>query len=219
MMNEAHHGLLRCPRTRRVGRAILPAAHAFGVRHLAMEALWSRELVAEANETRRLPPAEGYLGQQELRELVQAALDLGWTLIAYEADLSSKPAGYANLSREETNRRELEQARNLVAALPDGPLLVWCGNSHLLRQPLEDWRPMGWQFAELAGFPAFALDQTGTVDWPGDRRPTPARLWADAFADELAAGERGFALEEAPPNWCGHDGVDAVLLSSDNAMN
>jgi hypothetical protein len=39
MMNEAHDGLRRCVRTRRVGQRVLPAAHDAGVRYLAMEAL------------------------------------------------------------------------------------------------------------------------------------------------------------------------------------
>ena len=33
MLNEAHHGLKRCVRTRELGRQILPSAHAMGVRH------------------------------------------------------------------------------------------------------------------------------------------------------------------------------------------
>lgn len=82
VMNEAHNGFLRCPRTRVVGRQILPTAHRMGVRHLAMEALdpW---IVDYANRNRQQPQIRaGYLGQPEMRALIQAALDLGWTLIA-----------------------------------------------------------------------------------------------------------------------------------------
>jgi hypothetical protein len=39
LANEAHSGLLRCRRTREIGRRLLPAAHRAGVRRLAMEAL------------------------------------------------------------------------------------------------------------------------------------------------------------------------------------
>jgi hypothetical protein len=80
MLNEAHDGLTRCVRTRRLGRQILPSAHAMGVRHLAMEALQPGD--AEAANTSRRPPdaAGGYLAQADMRDLIQAALELGWTL-------------------------------------------------------------------------------------------------------------------------------------------
>lgn len=75
MVNEAHDRLLRCRRTREVGRRLLPVADRLGVRHLAMEALWNsdlRRLTAEANATRRLPadPRGGYLAQPDMRALV-----------------------------------------------------------------------------------------------------------------------------------------------------
>lgn len=225
MMNEAHNGLLRCVRTRRVGRQILPAAHAAGVRYLTMEALWDRQVVEIANRERALPPIEdGYLAQPEMRELVDAALNLGWTLVAYEAEMERKPAAYANLSREETNWREAEQGRNLaeaLAALPgDAKMLVWCGNSHLLKQPYEDWHPMGFRFAEAAGFEAFAIDQTGSVEFePGLRRGAAARL-ADYLADKLTAagGTLGFIDNEAPPNWPRLQRLDGTLLSVENSI-
>jgi hypothetical protein len=81
MVNEFHDGMRRCIRTREVGRRLLPVAHAEGVRHLAMEALWT-PAVEEANRERRLPPyAGGYLGHPEMRSLVEDALTLGWTLV------------------------------------------------------------------------------------------------------------------------------------------
>jgi hypothetical protein len=66
MLNEAHHGLSRCVRTRQLGRQLLPSAHAMGVRHLAMEALQPGD--AEAANTTRRPPddAGGYLAQPDM---------------------------------------------------------------------------------------------------------------------------------------------------------
>jgi hypothetical protein len=76
MLNEAHDGLTRCVRTRRVGRQLLPSAHAMGVRHLAMEALQPGD--AEAANTTRRPPdaADGYLAQPDMAALIQAAWNL-----------------------------------------------------------------------------------------------------------------------------------------------
>jgi hypothetical protein len=86
MINEAHSGMKRCIRTRQIGKRILPIAHQAGVRHLAMEALFP--LFAEhANNSRTLMCGGfGYLSQPEMKDFIQTALDLGWTLIHYEVD-------------------------------------------------------------------------------------------------------------------------------------
>src|SRR4051812_16828138 len=155
MVNEAHNGALRCVRTREIGLRLLPVAHRFGVRHLAMEALWDRELTERANRQRLLPRSAGYLAQLEMRRLVQAALDLGWTLIPYEVDADDAPDADP-MGVETTRWRELEQARNLADALPDAPLLVWCGNGHLTKIDVGlDWKPMGLCFHELTGIEPF----------------------------------------------------------------
>jgi hypothetical protein len=63
MANEFHNGLLRCVRTREIGRRLLPVAHECGVRHLAMEALYP-EFVEAPNRERRRPCSAGYLEQR-----------------------------------------------------------------------------------------------------------------------------------------------------------
>lgn len=84
MMNEAHHKMKRCVRTREIGRPLLPATHTAGVRHLAMEAL-PQGVDAGSNWTRVLAQFEGgYLAQPEMRRLIERAEELGWTLIPYE---------------------------------------------------------------------------------------------------------------------------------------
>lgn len=89
MMNEAHSGDLRNVRTRKIGESILAAAHEVGVRHLAMEALYP-DFADTSNRTRKPPVVTGgYLSQPEMISLIQAALDLGWTISPYEANDSS----------------------------------------------------------------------------------------------------------------------------------
>jgi hypothetical protein len=194
MMNEAHNGMQRCMRTREIGLRLLPAAHAAGVRHLAMEALYGP-----------------YLTQPDMQRLVQGAEDLGWRLIPYEVK-----------SMMSTNEREEEQARNLTAALAqlpkDTPLLIWCGNGHLYKEalPFDDWRPMGSQFWEISGLEPFAIDQDVTVEF----EPGQSGAWhrfAAAHAEELDAlgGTAGLLVEEAPID-CSF--VDAVLLSTENTL-
>jgi hypothetical protein len=218
MINEAHHGDLRCIRTRVIGERLLPVAHELGVRHLAMEALWDREFTAQANLHRVVPPAElGYLSQPEMRSLIQSALDLGWTLLAYEADMSNAPSNDL-MAREVTTWRELEQARNLVEVVPDAPTLVWCGWGHLSkpRSPsLDGFKPMAKHFWELTGIEPFAIDQTTTI---GGRRDD-AEEWLDVLWDDLAqlGGTGGFLLEDAPPGWI-QNWADAFVLSLQNTL-
>jgi hypothetical protein len=109
-----------------------------------------------------------------MRELIQAALALGWTLWRYEADIDHAPAAIVEQglgSLAFTNWREAEQARNLAAVLaglaPSDRLLVWCGNSHASKAASPDWTPMGHHFTALVQEEAFVIDQTVTVAFAG----------------------------------------------------
>ena len=227
LMNEAHNGWFRCVRSREIGRRVLPVAHAAGVRHLAMEALANPGLVEEANQSRSLPEIRGqsYLAQPEMRGFIQTALDLRWTLIGYEADMSLAPAEWDPMSDEFTSWREKQQALNLVRALESLPsdtrILVWCGNGHLYKSRLPwagSWEPMGWHFRDLSGIDPFAIDQVVTVDFgePIDEKQAVA---LERYTPDLRilGGTAGFLADEAPEAWATED-VDAVLISLQNEM-
>ncbi|MDR3033515.1 MAG: hypothetical protein LBV78_10480, partial [Kitasatospora sp.] len=168
MANEAHDGLARCVRTRDIGVRMIEAAHHAGVRQLAMEAL-PRPEDGTAGPIRAAPPAAGgYLAQPDMRRLITTALELGWTLWAYEADIPLDGDPAELLTREFTNWREREQAQNLcqiLAAVTAEPLLVWSGNSHASKETSDEWVPMGHHFAALSGIDPFVIDQTVTVAW------------------------------------------------------
>lgn len=224
MLNEAHEGLKRCVRTRRVGRQILPSAHAMGARHLAMEALRPGDTEA-ANASRRPPDASGgYLAQPDMRELIQAALELGWTLWRYEADVDHAPAALVEqglMSQAFTNWREAEQARNLAAVLAGlaarDRLLVWCGNGHASKAAADDWTSMGYRFAALAAEGAFVIDQTATVAFAGFEQQRAALVAELAPILDRYGGTAGLLREQAGPLSC-WPGVDALMVSTDNAM-
>jgi hypothetical protein len=128
MANEAHNGLARCIRTREMGVRMIRAAHEAGVRRLAMEALpWPAPdtpgpIVA-------IPPVPGgYLAQPDMRRLITAALDLGWSLWAYEAEPPAGTGQAEMLTREFTNWRDREQARNLCRVRAAAPAdRCWSG--------------------------------------------------------------------------------------------
>jgi hypothetical protein len=228
MMNEAHSAWQRCIRTREVGRRVLPVAYAAGARFLAMEALWPT-VAAEANRARHVPESDhlGYIGQPEMRQIVQDGLDLGFTLLAYEASREDEfvRPGEDPMGMAATNRREAIQARNLVQALaalpPDAKLLVWCGNGHLVKAPLRQWSPMGYQFQVQSGVAPFTISQTRTVAFPG--MPDAACASVERLAEEygpqllIRGGTAGWLTEEAPPH-LRRSLEDAFLLSVHNHL-
>jgi hypothetical protein len=188
-----------------------------------MEALCP-QLAEQANEHRRLPRIDdGYLAQSEMRTLIDIALEHDFTLIAYEADPRRRPVEFERLSIEETNWREDQQARNLANALADlprgAPLLVWCGNGHLVKRAIDDWRSMGSRIEELTGVEPFAIDQVPSVQFEPDH-PAIAAAWVEAFRTMLddLGGTAGFLAEEAPPDWPQPHLVDAYLISTHNEM-
>jgi hypothetical protein len=82
----------------------------------AMEALpWPAE--GEPGPIRAIPPGQGgYLAQPEMRRLISTALELGWTLWAYD-DVIDVPANTDPaelLTLEFANWREREQAHEPV---------------------------------------------------------------------------------------------------------
>jgi len=245
-MNEAHDGWKRCIRTRQVGQRILPVAHRAGVRHLAMEALHPN-FAKKCNSNRRVPDEEtGYLSQPEMKEFIQTALDLGWTLIPYEANslqwLSNKyNIVFQNpndpqepfdqhqkfqadlMSMEFSNWREEQQALNLIAALqslPTGtPMLVWCGNGHNAKMVIEDWKPTGYQFQRHSVINPFVIDQTRTVNFDSGETRVETEL-AVQFVDQLTkhGGTAGFITEEAPSIFGDDEIADALLRSTQNEL-
>jgi len=225
MANEAHSGLARCVRTRDIGVRMIRAAHEAGARRLAMEALsWPAEGIA--GPIRAAPPASGgYLAQPDMRRLITTALELGWSLWAYEAvfemTADTDPAKF--LTTEFTNWREREQAANLcqlTAAAPAEPLLVWCGNGHASKNQIGDWIPMGWHFRTMSGTDPFVIDQTVTVAFENRPQPWVAELLA-GLGETLAAhgGTAGILREQAPPPLDGRDYADALVVSTENTLS
>jgi hypothetical protein len=224
MANEAHDGLARCVRTREVGVRVIRAAHEAGARRLAMEALPSPE-EDTMGPIQALPPDRGgYLAQPDMRTLIGTALDLGWTLWAYEAEITipsgADPAEL--LTMQFANWRDREQARNLsrvLAAAPAEPLLVWTGGSHACKTEIGEWVPMGCHFPALAGTDPFVIDQNVSVAFKGRSEPWVDDLLAD-LGETLAAhgGSAGILREQAPSPLDSRVGVDAVIVSTENRL-
>jgi hypothetical protein len=224
MVNEAHNGLARCIRTREVGIRMIRAVHAAGVRRLAMEALpWPAD--GSPGPMRAIPPdVGGYLVQPDMRRLITTALELGWSLWAYEADDESiaerDPAEL--LSIEYANWRDRHQARNLcrvLTAAPGEPLLVWAGPGHIHRDETAGWIPMACHFPVMSGIEPFIIDQTVSIDFAG-RPQSWVQPLLGALSEILAAhgGTIGILRDYAPPPLNTWHGVNAVIVSTDNKL-
>lgn len=228
IVNECHDGNRHCARTRAVGRRILPVAHAAGVRHLAMEALWP-DFASAANQSRQLPAAPGaYLAQGDMRTLMADALGLGWTLVAYECDFRAWTGG-STRGVDFGNWRDAEESRHIAEFMasspPDRRLLVWCGNSHQRKTPQpypgvpnSTWIRLGQRLRDEAAFDPFVIDQSITVRYWWWRAP---RRDARRYEDDLRrlGGTAGFLREEDPDaRWRDDLSADAWLLSLDNRM-
>lgn len=125
------------------------------------------------------------------------------------------------MSQAFANLREAEQARNLAAVLAglaasDRPL-VWCGNSHASKAASHDWTPMGYHFAVLVAEGAFDIDQTVTVVFAGLEQQHAALVAELAPILDRYGSTAGLLREDAGPLSC-WPGVDALILSTDNAM-
>ena len=177
---------------------------------MAFEALPAgMTLTGTADQT----PATTYLQQPEMRALLSAALDRGWTLHGYERVPPGD--GSASSAWTTTNAREAAQAENIATLARGGhPLLVWCGNGHLLDVELDEWRPMGARLRHDHDVATFSIDQTCTVQWPHGSTYNPM---PHAAVLRAHGGACGFLTAHAPPDFLA-TGADAYLLSLDNAF-
>jgi hypothetical protein len=224
MANEAHNRAARCIRTREVGVRMIRAAHEAGVRRLALEALnWPAP--GTPGPITALPePDDGYLGQPEMRTLMATALDLGWTLWAYDAVIELRRDQDVDwlVSMEFTNWRERQQATNLgqlVAGAPAEPLLVWYGGGHASKRNDQEWVPMGWHFRERSGVDPFVIDQIVTVTFGSEPQPWVSELLA-SLAGTLAGcgGAAGILTGQAPAPLNLRTDVDAMVVSDRNEL-
>lgn len=78
---------------------------------------------------------------------------------------------------------------------------------------------MGWHFRAMSGTDPFVIDQTVTVTFEGEPQPWVQELLA-AVGQTLAAhgGTAGILRDHAPAPLNTRPGVDAVVLSTDNAL-
>jgi hypothetical protein len=78
---------------------------------------------------------------------------------------------------------------------------------------------MGHHFAAMSGTDPFVIDQTVSIDFTGGFKPWVPELLT-TLGETLAAhgGTTGILRDQAPPPLNDWPGVDALIVSTDNAF-
>ncbi len=212
MLNEEH----RSSRQRAFAHELLASLRDAGFTHLALETL-RHDAVTTATLAERGAPTRDdgfYTADPLLGDLVRRALELGMSVVAYEAVMATCPPDIARDPLGSTNWREAEQARHLaelVTSDTDARLLVWCGRHHLsedrARNEELDWTPMGGLFAEATGIDPLTIDLMVMTEHPTDGvEPDVYR----AVADDLDAPT--VFVDEAGDAYSAIDSIDAMVF-------
>ena len=159
MINDGHHQ----PQTRVLTTRLLRGLYAKGFRYLAMETL----NVSAGDAAQRKYPvfSDGYYTVESVfGDLARQALEIGYKLVPYESE-GKALEGETWIQR--SNRREIEQARNLKERIfdkdPNAKLLVFAGVSHISEKPQnvdedQPWTFMAIRFKEMTGIDPFTAD-------------------------------------------------------------
>ena len=151
MANEAHHDA----HTRELTLALLPRLRALGFQYFAVEALSPKD--TELMHRGYVTEASGseYLLEPLYGEIVRQAIQLGYTIVAYD------PEHVSVADRDSAQARLLYE--KVFAKDPQAKLFVHAGYSHIdktagnLGSGIE---PMAMQLRRLSGYDPLSVDQT-----------------------------------------------------------
>lgn len=151
IINEAHHQ----PYHRVFTKKLLKSLYEKGFRYFGAETLSSWDTLL--NKRKYVIQNTGYYTREPLyADLIRTALDLGYTVFAYETNsIKSDSSGI--------NFREIEQAKNIKKVMdsnPNGKILIHCGYDHLVETDYPGWgKAMAGRLIEITGVNPFTIDQ------------------------------------------------------------
>lgn len=150
IINEAHHNSFH----RVFTRALLKKLFDNGYKNLGLEALSNGEYLDSMLNERKYPiNSTGYYTKDpQFGNLVREALEIGYTLFAYESIESEGGSG-----------REIEQAEMIKKQIADRPnekFLIHCGFAHAFEGVYKAWeKTMAGRLAEYTGINPLTIDQ------------------------------------------------------------
>ncbi|MFG0256574.1 MAG: hypothetical protein ACF8GE_01595 [Phycisphaerales bacterium JB043] len=164
MINEEHRSSMQ----RAFANQLLEPLRELGFTHLAMETL---EESADALHARGYPVLSTgtYTDDPALGDLVRRAIELGYTLVPYEADAEDMdPRPDDTSPADAMNRRERGQAEHIFERTlqldPNARVLVYAGRDHLSEYAGEVWVPMGAVLKEISGIDPLTINQYVMVE-------------------------------------------------------
>ena len=160
MINESHH----TPYHRQLVSELLRELRQLGFNYLALEGL-SRE--HQVNERRYPCFEDGFYTREPLfGELIRQAVQLDYTLVAYEAAEKCKPEGKDKYHCQRF--RDSIQAKNIYDIKKKdvgAKMLVLAGYSHIKKNSQPHKTRMAEYFARLSGIQPLSIDQTTMMDF------------------------------------------------------
>jgi len=175
LLNEAHH----VPMHRAFAQKLAARLRALGYSYLACET-FNGGPSGDA-----YPPAPGravqstgyYTKEPVFAGFVNSALADGWTLVAYEADMTALAPGDARADR--LRLREEGQARHLVERIfakdKAAKVLIYVGYTHVYKNPSGDGGAMMAEYLRrMTGLDTLNVDQVELFAHPDPRKEDPA---------------------------------------------
>ena len=149
MINEAHHQ----PMHRTFTTSLLEGLYEKGYRYLGLEAMYDSDSML--NERGYPVLGSGFYTQEpQFGSMVRKALELGFHVFPYEADLSKGISG---------KEREIQQARNIqkvIDANPEGKFVIHAGFDHINEDEVPGWeKAMAGRVKEYTGIDPFTINQ------------------------------------------------------------
>lgn len=211
MVNEEHRSSVQ----RAFSNRLLAPLRELGFSYLAVETLSENTSILNEQGYPRLGTGT-YTKDPAFGDLIRHALELNFTVIAYEAgpeEMRPRPDDTSPLDR--MNRREQAQARNIFKQTfqvdPEAKVLVVGGRDHIAEGTGDQWTPMGGILKTLSGLDPLTINQSVMVEH-SDRK---FESWAYTAAEKagwlgqepvLLMSEQGILWSRSP------ESLDAYLF-------
>jgi hypothetical protein len=184
MLNEANNK----PLHRAFAYSLLDVLYNRGFRYLAMEMLNPMP----DHELTKLTYQTGHFATEPVAgELIRQALDLGFTLVAYE-----DPQG----NKHSPTERDSIQALNIARVLkqdPEAKIFVYASYGHIAeKSTTPDFIPMGMAFKRMTGIDPLTIDQT---DMTEESNFSFGKAFYDAYLEKFPLTSASIPLDNDEP--------------------
>jgi hypothetical protein len=198
MINEAHQK----PQHRAFTYSLLESMYQLGYRYLAMEALSNYDTL---KITQPDISSGHFIAEPVAAEMVRKAIELGFTLVAYEDTAAYRHSG---------SQRDAVQAANINRVLqqdPSAKIIVHAGYAHIAEMGFSTgYTPMGAAFKKLSGIDPLTIDQTDLTEGSSFEY---GRLYYNELMRQFPINYPAIALQKNKPiNLLEGEGYDLSVI-------